>query len=66
VGAGILMQKWFGHPFFLWLGVFWGVGAAGMNIYKAYKKLAKELEEVANNPRYNRQIKRDDDEEDDA
>lgn len=64
VGAGILMQKWFGHPFFLWLGVFWGVAAAGMNIYKAYRKLAKELDEVAKNPKYNRPIK--DNEDDDA
>lgn len=28
----------------LWLGVFWGIAAAGLNIQKAYKKLKKELE----------------------
>ncbi len=52
VGLGIWMKNLFGQSWLLWLGVFWGVAAAILNIYKAYQKQKNELEELAKNPRY--------------
>ncbi len=31
---------------------FWGVAAAGLNIYKAYKRAKKTYEGMENDPRY--------------
>ncbi len=64
VGLGLWMKSMFGYSWLLWLGVFWGVGAAILNIYKAYQKQKKELEELSNDPKYkNYQIKDEDDDE---
>ncbi|SFV54011.1 ATP synthase protein I-like membrane protein [hydrothermal vent metagenome] len=63
VGLGILMKNIFGIPWLLWLGVFWGVAGAILNVYKAYKKQKKSLDELANDPRYRHQ-KYDDSDED--
>jgi len=63
VGLGLLMKNLFGYGWLLWLGVFWGVGGAILNIYKAYDKQKKSLDELANDPRY-RHKKYDNDEED--
>jgi len=52
VGLGIGMQKLFGSRWLFWLGVFWGVGAAILNVYKAYKRQKRELDELANDPKY--------------
>jgi len=54
IGLGYLMRKLFGYEWLFWLGVFWGIGAAILNIYKAYKKQKKELDELANDPKYAR------------
>lgn len=63
IGYG--MKKLFGYDWLLWLGVFWGVAAAGLNIYKAYQKLNREMKELENNPRYkNRKPIKDDEDED--
>ncbi len=52
VGLGLWMKSIFHQAWLLWLGVFWGVAAAILNIYKAYQKQKKELEELAKDPRY--------------
>lgn len=57
VGIGIVLKNLTGVGWLLWLGVAWGVGAAIMNVYKAYQKLKKELDEYAEeknarNPKY--------------
>ena len=52
IGLGILMKKWTGYSWTLWLGVFWGVAAAIMNVKIEYKKLKKEYDKVANDPKY--------------
>ena len=52
VGFGIFLKKSFGYDWLLWLGVFWGVAAAVLNIYKAYKKQMKELEKLKDDVRY--------------
>ncbi len=63
VGLGLLMKNLFGIPWLLWLGVFWGIGGAFMNVYKVYKKQQKSLEELANDPKY-QNYKAKDDEDD--
>ncbi len=52
VGVGLWLQSIFNSPYLLWLGVFWGVAAAGINIYKAYKKEMIAFKEIAEDPRY--------------
>jgi len=64
VGLGLLMKSIFEIPWLLWVGVFWGVAAAILNVYKAYEKQKKSLDELANDPRY-RHRKYDDSDEDD-
>jgi F0F1-type ATP synthase assembly protein I len=64
VGLGLLMKNIFEIPWLLWVGVFWGVSAAILNVYKAYEKQKKSLDELANDPRY-RHKKYDDMDEDD-
>lgn len=64
VGLGLLLKDIFGTPWLLWLGVFFGVGAAISNVYKAYEKQKKSLDELADDPRY-RHKKYDDSDEDD-
>lgn len=63
VGIGHLMRKVFAQEWLFWLGVFWGVSAAFLNVYKAYKKQKASLAELANDPRYvARKFDEDDDE----
>ncbi|NPA28587.1 MAG: AtpZ/AtpI family protein [Epsilonproteobacteria bacterium] len=54
VGLGYWMRETFGYGWLFWLGVFWGVGGAILNIYKAYRKQVKAFEELAEDPRYKR------------
>lgn len=53
LGVGILLQKLSGSVWGLGVGIFWGVGAAVLNIYKAYKRTKKDLEALAHDPKYN-------------
>lgn len=53
VGIGFLLWKAFESQWLLFLGIFWGVAAAGLNIYKAYKRTKKELDMLAKDPKYN-------------
>jgi F0F1-type ATP synthase assembly protein I len=52
VGVGLLLKGWTGYTWTLWLGVFWGVSAAILNVYKAYKKAKKDLDKLAQDPKY--------------
>ncbi len=52
IGLGILLKKWTGLTWTLWLGVFWGVAAAILNIKKEYDKLKKDFDKVKNDPKY--------------
>jgi len=63
VGFGIFLKNFFDQPWLLWLGVFWGIAAAILNVYKAYEKQKKSLDELADDPRY-RHRKYDDSDED--
>jgi len=63
VGIGLGLKHLFGYTWLLWLGVFWGVGAAILNVYIAYKKQKRSLDELAKDPRY--AYRRYDDSDDD-
>ncbi len=52
IGAGVLMQKIFGVFWVLFLGVFWGIAAAVLNVYKVYKAELRDFETLANDPKY--------------
>ena len=52
VGIGKLLQNLFGYDWLLWVGVFWGVAAAVLNIYKMYKEVKKELDSIKDDPKY--------------
>ncbi len=64
VGLGLFLKNLFDQSWLLWLGVFWGIAAAIMNVYKAYEKQKKSLDELVDDPRY-RHKKYDDSDEDD-
>ncbi len=65
VGAGLLMKKYFGVDWLLWLGVFWGIAGAFLNVRKAYLKQKKELDKLKDDPKYSYdpQKQQDDDED---
>jgi ATP synthase protein I len=65
VSIGMGLQKLFDVKWVLWIGVFIGVAAAFLNVYKAYKKQMREFDELKkNNPRYQDQKPLYDDEDD--
>jgi F0F1-type ATP synthase assembly protein I len=65
VGLGLLMKNLFGYQWLFWLGVFWGIAAAILNVYKAYEKQKKSLDELADDPRYRHKKYDNSDDEDD-
>ena len=62
---GIGLKHLTGYTWTLWLGVFWGVAADGLNIYKAYKRAQKVYEGMENDPRYAHRAKYGDNSPDD-
>ncbi len=64
IGIGILLERLSGYKWTFWLGVVWGVGAAILNLYRAYKRAQKEAQELAQNPRYSYKPDSKDDDED--
>lgn len=67
VGIGYLLKKYTGIGWLFWIGVFIGVAAAILNVYKAYSKQYKELEALAKEPRYaaKKSLQKESDDEDD-
>ncbi len=49
---GFGLKQWTGYTWTLWLGVFWGIAAAILNVYKAYKNAKKSLDKLADDPKY--------------
>ncbi len=64
VGIGLGLRNLTGAGWTLWIGVFIGVGAAILNVYKAYEKQKRSLDELANDPRYKNYKNRVEDDED--
>ena len=65
IGLGWLMRDWFGYEWLFWLGVFWGVSGAILNIYKAYKKNVKSFDELKDDVRYKKYQNTNDDGDED-
>jgi len=69
VGIGLGLRNLTGASWTLWIGVFIGIGASVLNVYKAYEKQKKSLDELAKDPRYNykknQELQKKYDEEDD-
>lgn len=63
IGYGL--KTWTGYTWTLWLGIIWGIAAAGLNIYRAYKRAQKEFEGLENDPRYSYRAKHGDNSNDD-
>ena len=60
VGIGLALKHFTGYTGTLWLGIFWGIAAAGLNVYKAYKRAQKVYEGMENDPRYSYRAKHGD------
>lgn len=52
VGLGIWLKSLTGWGWILWLGVFWGVGAACYNVYLAYQRQQRAMDELQSDPKY--------------
>jgi F0F1-type ATP synthase assembly protein I len=57
IGIGLLLKDWTGYTWTLWLGVFWGVAAAVLNVKKAYDKAQKEFAELSKDKKYQHAMK---------
>ena len=51
-GIGYGLKQLTGYTWALWVGIAWGIAAAILNIYRAYKKAQKVYEGMENDPRY--------------
>lgn len=52
VAIGYGLESIFEMRWLFWLGVAWGISAAILNVYKAYKRQKKEFDSLANDPKY--------------
>ena len=52
VGLGLLLKSWTGYTWTLWIGVAYGIAAAVLNVQKAYKRAKKDLDKLAEDPKY--------------
>ena len=66
VGIGWLLKRWSDIGWLFWVGVFIGVAAAILNIYKAYSKQYKAFEKLAKEERYaiKKELQNEDEDED--
>jgi len=66
IGIGLGLKNLTGAAWTLWIGVFIGIAAAVLNVYKAYDKQKRSLDELAKDPKYNyKNLKRHSDEDED-
>ncbi len=64
VAIGLGLKSLFGHTWLLFVGVFIGVMAAGLNVYRAYKKQVADLDTLKDDPKYKHYNSTKDDEDD--
>jgi F0F1-type ATP synthase assembly protein I len=65
VGIGLGLKHLTGYTWTLWIGVFLGIAAAVLNIYKAYSKQYKVFEELSKERRYRVKEHLEDEEDED-
>ena len=51
-GIGYGLKQLTGYTWTLWVGIAWGIAAAILNIYRAYKRAQKVYEGMEDDPRY--------------
>ena len=51
-GIGILLKNWTGYTWTLWVGLAYGIAAAVLNVKKAYDRQKRELDKLADDPKY--------------
>lgn len=59
-GIGYGLKQLTGYTWTLWIGIAWGIAAALLNVYRAYKRAQKVYEGMENNPRYSYRAKHGD------
>jgi len=66
VGIGWLLKRWTDIGWLFWVGIFIGIAAAILNVYKAYSKQYKVFEKLAKEDRYaiKKQLEDEEDDED--
>ena len=65
IGIGYLLRSMSDIWWTFWIGVFIGIAAAILNVYKAYDKQHKLFEELAKEPRYAIKKQLEDDKDED-
>ena len=60
VAIGFGLKLLTGYTWTLWIGIAWGIAAAILNIYRAYRKAQKVYEGMENDPRYSYRAKHGD------
>ena len=65
VGIGYALRSMTGIGWLFWIGVGIGIAAAILNVYKAYSKQYKVMQDLAKEPRYaiKKQLEDEDDED---
>lgn len=66
VGIGYLIKSMTGIAWTMWIGIFIGIAAAILNVFKAYQKQKEMYEDLAKEPRYamKKQLEDNEDDED--
>mgnify|MGYP003614899154 CR=1 FL=1 len=59
-GIGYGLKQLTGYTWTLWIGIAWGIAAALLNVYRAYKRAQKVYEGMENDPRYSYRAKHGD------
>lgn len=64
VGLGYLIRSLSGVEWTFWIGIFIGIAAALLNVFKVYQKQIASYDELAKEPRYAIKKQLEDDEDD--
>jgi ATP synthase protein I len=59
-GIGYGLKLLTGYSWTLWVGIAWGIAAAILNVYRAYKRAQKVYEGMEDDPRYSYRAKHGD------
>ena len=63
VGLGLGLKTLFGQTWLLFVGVFIGIAAAGLNVYRAYQKQVADLDTLKDDPKYKHYNQREDEDD---
>lgn len=63
IGLGVLLKNWTGIWWMILIGAFFGICAGIYNIFLAYQKQKKSLDELKDDVRYKKYQQKDDEED---